>query len=125
MIGLIELLVILFATSNGLVCFYALITTFVLYLSRRHLSKGEDFRKLITALLITVFVGFLYATWNLLTQLNLISTADRNLLIGNLIMAGLFATMTYSAFLAKYMARKYGFKEMGEKIKLDVKKRAK
>lgn len=126
MIGIIEALVVLFATSNGLVCFYALVTAYVLFLSTRHLSKGEDFKKLATTLLATVLVGFLYATWNLFNQLGLITvTENTNILVSNILVAAFFAIMTYSAFLVKYMARKYGFREVGEKIKLDVKKRAK
>ena len=117
--NLFEALVILFATSNGLVAFYTLLSAVLLYLGRKELAKGEEFRKLIDALFLTVVSGFLFAGWNLLLQLRLISLRNETveLFIGNILISILFVSMAYSSFLIKYFAKKYGFTDAAAEIR--------
>ncbi len=126
MLRLVETLVILFATSNGLVCLYTLISSLVIYTGKKELAKGEEFRKLIDFLFVMSFIGFLYASWNLLLQLGVVvMEEEKEMLIGNILLASFFVVLTYSAFLIKYTAKKYGFRKIGEEIASDIKKSAK
>jgi hypothetical protein len=114
-----EILVIIFATSSGLVCIYSLISAYLLFSSVTKLSAGEEFSKLVTALYITVLVGFIYTLWNLLTELNVIEVSNTlaSILFSNILISVFFVMLAYLAFLTKQMSAKFGFKDVGDEIK--------
>ncbi|MEM4266836.1 MAG: hypothetical protein QW404_02155 [Candidatus Nanoarchaeia archaeon] len=115
---LLHALVVIFATSSGLVCVYALVSSLLLFLSLNRLSPGEDFTKLVRALFFTVFVGFIYTLWNLLTQLGVINF-DGNLLssmVSNVLISLFFVMLAYLAFLTRQISTKFGFRKVGQEI---------
>lgn len=114
-----EILVIIFATSSGLVCIYSLISAYLLFSSVTRLSAGEEFTRLVTALYITVLIGFIYTLWNLLTQLKIIEATNPlvSVFFSNLLISVFFVMLAYLAFLTKQMSAKFGFKSVGDEIK--------
>ncbi|MFH1210451.1 MAG: hypothetical protein V1645_00905 [archaeon] len=114
-----EILVIIFATSSGLVCIYSLISAYLLFSSVTRLSAGEEFTRLVTALYITVLIGFIYTLWNLLTQLKIIEVDNPlvTVFFSNLLISVFFVMLAYLAFLTKQMSAKFGFKNVGDEIK--------
>ncbi len=118
-----EILVIIFATSSGLVCIYSLISAYLLFSSVTRLSAGEEFTKLVTALYITVLVGFIYTLWNLLTELGVIEVTNTlaSILFSNILISVFFVMLAYLAFLTKQMSARFGFKVVGDEIKNHLK----
>lgn len=112
----LNILTIMFATSSGLVCVYALISSFLLFLSSTKLSKGEDFSKLVNTLFITVLIGFIYSLWNLLSQLGFIKVSTISGFMANILVIIFFVMLAYLAFLTKQIATKFGFRRVGEEI---------
>ncbi len=105
---LLHALVVIFATSSGLVCIYALVSSLLLFLSLNRLSPGEDFTKIVRALFFTVFVGFIYTLWNLLIQLNVLHL-DGDLLvsvIGNVLCYACLSCFPHKADFDKVRLQK-------------------
>jgi len=115
---LLKALVIIFATSSGLICVYSLVSSLLLYMSVVKLSEGEDFAKLVRSLYFAVLIGFVYALWNLIVQLGLVKMDNEVAvsLISNLIIGFFFVMLAYLAFLTRQLSAKFGFRNVGKDI---------
>ncbi len=120
---ILQVLVVLFATSSGLICVYALISSYLLYTSRTQVSKGEEFGNLVNSLFLTAFIGFIYTLWNLLLQLDLTAVKSEFVknIVSNLLASIFFVMLAYLAFYTKHFSTKFGFRLVSQKINQDLK----
>jgi hypothetical protein len=118
-----QALVMIFATGSGLVCIYSLISAYLLFTSVTKLSMGEEFTKLVSALYITVLVGFIYTLWNLITQLDIIQINNTvaTAFFSNLLISVFFVMLAYLSFMTRQLSNKFGFKQVGREITNELK----
>ena len=118
-----QALVVIFATSSGLVCIYSLISAYLLFSSITKLSMGEEFTKLVSALYITVLIGFVYTLWNLITQLGIIQVNNivTAAFFSNLLISVFFVMLAYLSFLTRQLSTKFGFKQVSTEITNELK----
>ncbi|MFH1332429.1 MAG: hypothetical protein ABIH63_04065 [archaeon] len=112
-------LVLTFATSSGLVCIYALISSYLLYTSVTRLSENDEFSKLVRALFLTVFIGFIYTLLNLVHQMGVIDL-NKNVgvsILTNVLISMFFVMIAYLAFLTRQLSNKFGFRNVGQEVK--------
>jgi hypothetical protein len=115
---LFQALIVVFATSSGLVCIYTLISSYLLFTSRAKLASGDEFTKLVNALFLTVLIGFVYSLWNLLTQLQIVVLSNQLVysFISNVLISLFFVMLAYLAFLTRQLSAKFGFRQVGQEI---------
>ena len=114
----------LFAASTIIIFIYALlclvsvgISLSIIFRGRREFSRGHMLR-FINAFSITLAVSFLYAVWNVVTRIKIISIDNDILftLIDNVILIIFVMMLTYVAFLARELSTRFGFRSIGKKI---------
>jgi len=114
-----HILVVTFATSSGLVCVYTLISSYLLYTSITRLSEEDEFSKLVRALFLTVFIGFMFTLLNLIQQLGFIDLEKNTavVILTNVLISMFFIMLAYLAFLTRQLSNKFGFKKVGQEVK--------
>lgn len=122
--GFTQVMFSLFAASTVIIFVYALLCLFsvgmslaVIFRGRREFSKGH-MRRFVNALSITLAVSFLYAVWNILIRLELVVIGNEIVatMVDNIILVLFIMLLTYVAYLARDISKKFGFNTAGKKI---------
>ena len=119
-----QVILSLFAASTVIIFVYALLCLLsvgaslsIIFMARKEFSKGH-MRKFVNALSITLAVSFLYAVWNILLRLELVTIGSEIVatMIDNVILVLFIMLLTYVAYLARDISRKFGFNTAGKNV---------
>ncbi|RMF55654.1 hypothetical protein D6745_01510 [Candidatus Woesearchaeota archaeon] len=108
------LLVILYAVFG---IFHIVISLILVHNGRSELTSGH-MRDFLSALLITISIGFLFFMWSIFSKLGLLVIRNPaiDIALTNLLAISFLLSMTYLAFFARELSRRFGFSKIGLKV---------
>ena len=104
---------------------YVSLSIYIIYRGKKEFTRGY-IRRFLTIFSLMLSISFFYALWSILLRLRIIHHSNEfMILIENLLLLTFFIILSYSAFLAKIITNKFGFKTRGLKVMGNAKSKSK